>query len=145
MFLLDDFSSGTLIIDKPGVYALCEDIVFDPNAPPSGSLPSDDAYDPDFSIYDKNAFGLGFFAAICIAASDVTLYLNGKTLEQSEGHALFQRFYANIELADSPFIKGAGPAQFVGGSSLQPASNVKILGPGTLGRSSHHGMFCGLV
>lgn len=46
-----------------------------------------------------------------------------------------------IELADSPFIQGAGPAQFVGESNqLNAASNVQILGPGTIGRSSHHGI-----
>ncbi|KAL3914552.1 MAG: hypothetical protein SGILL_006062, partial [Bacillariaceae sp.] len=34
-----------------------------------------------------------------------------------------------------------GPAQFVGGSeTFYPASNVVIKGPGTLGRSAHHGI-----
>ena len=48
--------------------------------------------------------------------------------------------YTVFELASSPFIPGAGPAQFVGEEGLVVASNVEILGPGTIGRSSHHGM-----
>lgn len=137
-----DFETGTKIITAPGQYKLCEDIVFHPNGPSPGETPADDAFDPIFpGDYDENAFGLGFFAAIAIAASDVELYLNGFTIEQSEGHALFQRFFSIIELADSPFIKNAGPAQFVGEEDyFQAASNVVIAGPGVLGRSSHHGI-----
>lgn len=117
--------------------------MFNPNAPLPGQTPAEDAFDPVFpGEYDENAFGLGFFSAIAIAASDVELYLNGFTIEQSEGHALFQRFFSIIELADSPFIKNAGPAQFVGDDdAFQAASNVVIVGPGVLGRSSHHGKF----
>lgn len=116
--------------------------MFNPNAPLPGQTPAEDAFDPVFpGEYDENAFGLGFFSAIAIAASDVELYLNGFTIEQSEGHALFQRFFSIIELADSPFIKNAGPAQFVGDDdAFQAASNVVIVGPGVLGRSSHHGI-----
>ena len=52
-----------------------------------------------------------------------------------------QRFYSNIELASAPFIAGTGPAQFVGeGDEFHAASNVRIIGPGTLGRASHHGI-----
>ncbi len=87
--------------------------------------------------YDPAAFGIGFFAAIAIPADDVTVDLNGYTLEQSEEHALLQRFYANIELASAPFIPGQGPHDF--GSTFDPANNVTILN-GTLGLSSHHGI-----
>jgi len=34
----------------------------------------------------------------------VTLDLNYKTIQQGPTHYLRQRFYANIELADRPFI-----------------------------------------
>ena len=34
----DDFTYGTYIIDKPGVYRLAEDISFDPNSPDTLSL-----------------------------------------------------------------------------------------------------------
>ena len=136
-----DFEKGTLIIDTPGSYRLCEDISFYPNPPSEGLSPAEAMVPTDFASYDENNFGLGFFAAIAIAADNVDLYLNGHTLQQSEEHALMQRFYANIELNNSPFIPGAGPAQFVGeNGNFHASSNLRILGPGTLGRSSHHGI-----
>jgi hypothetical protein len=136
-----DFTTGTLIIDNPGIYKLCENIVFDPNAP-QGDVPSEDAYDPIFpGEYSKNAYGLGFFSAIAIQAPDVEIRLNSHSIEQSKGHALFQRYFAVFELASSPFIKGAGPAQFIGEEEVCIcASNLKILGPGVIGLSSHHGI-----
>ena len=71
----------------------------------------------------------------------MTLDLNGHIIQQSEEHALLQRFFAVIELADSPFIKGVGPAQFVAESNeFNSASNISIIGPGTIGRSAHHGI-----
>lgn len=105
-------------------------------------MPGEDAYDPIFpSDYSENAFGLGFFSAIAIAAPNVELRLNGHSIEQSAGHALFQRYFAVIELASSPFIKSAGPAQFVGDDEeCICASDLKILGPGVIGLSSHHGI-----
>ena len=87
--------------------------------------------------YDPAAFGLGFFAAIAITADDVVLDLAGHTLEQSDEHALLQRFFALIELADQPFVPGQGPASF--GSELRSAERVTITG-GTIGRSAHHGI-----
>jgi hypothetical protein len=87
--------------------------------------------------YDPAAFGIGFFAAIAIPADDVTVDLNGFTLEQSREHALLQRFYANIELAGAPFIPGQGPHDF--GTTFEPAKNVTIRN-GILGLSSHHGI-----
>ncbi|KAL3915508.1 MAG: hypothetical protein SGILL_005619 [Bacillariaceae sp.] len=98
-------------------------------------------FDPEFDNFSKNAFGLGFFAAISVQASGVTIDLNGKTLEQSPEHALMQRYFALIELASSPFIQSVGPAQFVGeDETFEPANNIVIKGPGTLGRSAHHGI-----
>jgi hypothetical protein len=134
-----DFTIGTLIIDTPGPYRLCEDITFDPNAPTGGQSPAE-AFDPDFGVYSENTYGLGYFAAIVIAADGVDLYLDGHTLEQSAGHALMQRFFANIELSSSPFLPSVGPAQFVGDDdTFVAATNVRILGPGVIGRSAHHG------
>ena len=124
------------------MYKLCEDISFGPNGPEPGSVPGEDAFDPVFDKeYRTNEFGLGFFSALCIASSDVTLYLNHFKIEQTAGHALMQRFFSVIELASSPFIADAGPAQFIGEDiSFAPATNVNILGPGLIGRSAHHGM-----
>ena len=138
---------GTKIINRSGDYKLCEDIVFHPNGPRSGQLPAEDAFDPDFDVYDPNNYGLGFFAAIAITVPNVNLYLNCKTIKQSAGHALFQRFFAVIELANSPFLPEVGPHNFVnedsdfrGASQFKAARNVLIKGPGTIGRSSHHGI-----
>jgi hypothetical protein len=110
-----------------------------------GRVDAASAFEPEFtnenSHYDPNQYSMGFFAAIAITTSNVTLYLNGFTIEQSAKHALLQRFFAVIELASSPFIHGAGPAQFTSQSNdFSSASNIKILGPGTIGRSSHHGI-----
>lgn len=87
--------------------------------------------------YDPAAFGVGFFAAVAITADDVVLDLDGHTIEQSPEHALLQRFFAVIELADQPFVPGQGPASF--GTELEAADRVTIMN-GTIGRSSHHGI-----
>lgn len=126
-----DFRHGTYIIDKPGFYVLYEDIVFNPN-PENDHMPY-----PDDTKYKGHAFSLGFFAAIIIASHDVYLDLNHHTIEQSADHALQQRFFAVIELADSPFIPGQGPGNF--GPKIKTSKNV-IIRNGTIGRSSHHGI-----
>lgn len=87
--------------------------------------------------YDPAGYGIGFFAAISITADDVILDLNGYRIEQSEEHALFQRFFAVIELADKPFIPNQGPFDF--GDVIDPAKNV-VIKKGTIGRSAHHGV-----
>ena len=46
-----------------------------------------------------------------------------------------QRFFALIELANTPFIPKTGPANF--GDTISPANNV-IIKNGTLSLSSHH-------
>lgn len=146
-----DFANGTLQIREAGTYILAEDISFNPH--PAGSLGDDgvtvlDAYsagnpffsqfgDPADGKYDPAAFGIGFFAAIAISANDVELDLNGHTIEQSAEHALLQRFFAVIELADQPFVPGQGPSDF--GGELIAAKDVWIH-DGIIGRSSHHGI-----
>lgn len=99
-----------------------------------------DAFTPGGPLdarYDPAAYGVGFFAAIAISADDVILDLNGHTIEQSAEHALLQRFFAVIELADQPFVPNQGPSGF--GDEIDPAKNVTILN-GTLGLSAHHGI-----
>ena len=98
----------------------------------------------DFSVggpldprYDPAAYGIGFFAAISITADDVVLDLNGHTIEQSAEHALLQRFFAVIELADQPFVPAQGPFDF--GTGIDSARRVTIKN-GTIGLSSHHGI-----
>ncbi len=146
-----DFESGTLQITEPGLYRLTEDISFNPH--PAGSPGPDgvtplDAYDAgrpfpaqfgsiEDGKYDPAAFGIGFFAAIAVSAPNVTIDLNGFSIEQSAEHALHQRFFAVIETADQPFLPAQGPSDF--GGALVPASNLEIRN-GTIGRSSHHGV-----
>ncbi len=87
--------------------------------------------------YDAAAYAVGFFAAIAITADEVTLDLAGHTIAQSPEHALLQRFFAVIELADQPFVPGQGPSGF--GAELVAARNVTIRN-GVIGLSSHHGI-----
>lgn len=139
-----DFAQGTYIIDRPGTYVLSEDIAFNPN---SAQMLNKDAYSASsvqprqYQVqggnYSKDAFGLGFFSAIAVVADDVTIDLNGHRLEQSKEHALLQRFFAVIELADQPFIPGQGPHNF--GNTIRPASRI-VIKNGTIGLSSHHGI-----
>lgn len=132
----EDFASGTFVINQPGQYRLCENISFKPNPPGVGQTPAE-AFQPDYIVYDKENYGLGFFAAIAIETTGVDLFLDEYKIEQSKEHALIQRFFAIIELASSPFLTNVGPHNFGRCSS---AKDVRILGPGTLGLSSHHGI-----
>jgi len=84
--------------------------------------------------YDPAAFGIGFFAALAVAADDVEIHLNGFTLKQGVEHNLMQRFFALIELGSTPFLSGQGPHDF--GYFVAPR-NV-LIKYGTLGLSSHH-------
>lgn len=146
-----DFAHGTVILDQPGIYKLAEDISFNPNSAKALKVSPYQASRPlpcqfrtrakqhcvGKSKYDPAAYGLGFFAAIAITGHDIVLDLNQHRLQQSKEHALMQRFFANIELADQPFIAKQGPAHF--GHHLDYASKVTIKN-GTLGRSAHHGI-----
>lgn len=139
-----DFVDGSYIITQPGTYRLAEDISFNPN---SVNHLGKDAYRSGFPLssqythnggkYDPMAFGIGFFASIVITADDVILDLNGHRIEQSQEHALLQRFFAVIELASAPFIPKQGPHNF--GAEVQSSRNVRILN-GNIGRSAHHGI-----
>lgn len=145
-----DFSEGTYRITEPGIYRLAEDISFNPH--PAGSLDDKgrvlDSYKAgrpfrsQYGVgarnkYDPKGYGIGFFAAIAVESDDVTIDLNGFRLEQSAEHALHQRFFAVIELANKPFIPKQGPSDF--GSNFISAKHVTIKN-GTVGRSAHHGI-----
>ena len=134
-----DFNNGTIRIKKSGIYRLQENIVFNPNeyndfSPTTEQISS--------GLYPENMSGpyhLGFFAAITVETSDVIIDLNGYTIEQSKLHKLQQRFYANIELANSPFIPKQGPSSFIGVGGYRPANRVLIMN-GTSSSTSHHGI-----
>jgi hypothetical protein len=139
----EDFDDGTVIIDESGTYKLAENISFNPNNADQLGV---DAYEASFplphqfqpiGIYDRRAFSLGFFTAIMVTAKDVEIDLNGKKIEQSKEHALLQRFFSLIELADQPFVPNQGPANF--GEGIKSAQKV-IIRNGVLGRTSHHGI-----
>lgn len=141
-----DFDHGTYRIRSSGMYKLMEDVAFkplngtiDPNSPETWLFP--DGTDPDYDI--TGAYRLGFFAAITIEAEDVTLDLNGFELSQSPEHALVQRFFALIELANAPFPPGAGPADFAN-NPLDAGHRCNIIN-GKLGLSSHHSIHGNLV
>jgi hypothetical protein len=148
-----DFENGTVILDDPGTYCLGEDISFFPNSEDTlrhyGVHPSaenigrvlatqmgmpGDAYGN--VVYTPVKYGIGFFAAIAISGDQITIDLNGYTLEQAHGFALLQRFFAIIELGDAPFIIDQGPHDF---GEIDVTTEVTIQG-GTLGRSSHQGI-----
>jgi len=133
------FKHGTLFINKPGKYVLSENITFNPNKAING-----DAYNSNWptqhqlnSISEMSRIQLGFFAVISIICDDVEIDLNGFIIEQSEEHALLQRFIAIIEMANAPFLPNQGPHKFT--TNFRPAKNIKIYN-GLIGRSSHHGI-----
>lgn len=159
----NDFKNGTLRIHQPCLLKLSENISFNPNRPTTWLNENNNVVN-DFNLAkkidpnrtldwfpDSNAennsqyfepevafaYGLGFFAAIAIEASNIILDLNGYKIEQHLEHSIQQRFYAHIELADQPFIPFQGPSNF--GSVLRSAHNTLIIN-GKLGLSSHHGI-----
>jgi hypothetical protein len=111
----NDFINGSYIIDKPGIYKLTEDIVFNPNSldykrqtNPNLTYADHGVGEPSstqlVNDYNPMAFGIGFFSAIVISSSNVIIDLNGYTIKQSLEHYLQQRFFSCIELGSQPFI-----------------------------------------
>lgn len=140
-----DFDTGTYRITKGGIYCLQEDIEFSPNSNIYTSIDGIsspnvlDNFHPQESQkneYPTPPYQFGFFAAITIECDNVIIDLNGHVLKQSRMHYFNQRFYSNIELNPSPFIRGQGPADF---GKLYFPQNICIRN-GTLGLSSHHGI-----
>ena len=127
-----DFDTGTYRITAPGYYVLDEDIVFHPN-PEYDFKPTAEQFKNN--TYPVHPYRLGFFAAITIECQDVILDLNGFSISQSNHHNIIQRFFALIELANTPFIPKTGPANF--GDDISAGNNV-IIKNGTLSLSSHH-------
>ena len=146
MLKQSDFDEGTYqITDSNKTYCLAEDISFNPNSaaylnkqPYKSNMPRTMQLIPLVGDYDPSAFGIGFFAAIAISGDNIVLDLKGHTLEQSEEHALMQRFFSIIETADRPFIPKQGPHDFAGPLENFNAANNLIIKNGKLGRSSHH-------
>jgi len=159
----NDFKYGTLRVTQPCMLKLTENIYFNPNRPTTWldtnntitnnfndakSIDPNRELDwfPNFKLDEnkqyfekevRNAYRLGFFAAIAVEGDGIIINLNNYTIQQHSEHALQQRFFSVIELADQPFVPKQGPANF--GNSLRSASNVAIIN-GKIGLSSHHGI-----
>ena len=135
----NDFQNGTLLIKKPGIYRLQENIIFNPNESNDFSPTPEQI---SSGLYPENMSGpyhLGFFAAITVETENVIIDLNGFTIKQSDLHKLQQRFYANIELANSPFIPNQGPSAFIGVGGYRAANRVLVMN-GASSSTSHHGI-----
>ena len=136
-----DFAAGSVLLDQDDqTYVLMEDVAFNPNARATGGdgAPRPEQFKSAGGPYDDRAFQLGFFAAVVVTGHNVTLDLNGHTLEQSEEHALLMRFFAIVELASAPFIATQGPHDFATGPLVTPVT--ARVHNGVLGRSAHHGI-----
>lgn len=125
-----DFVSGSYQITKPGKYILQEDIIFGPEGTGDPDLPAPPAED---------RFMLGWFAAVIISCDCVIFDLNGHTIRAGEKFRLQQRFFAVIELSNSPFLAGQGPGDFIDADEFKSPKYVHIAN-GTIGLSSHHGI-----
>lgn len=126
------FAHGTVRLQKPGLYVVCEDVEFNPN-------PSYLQSNPEYST--NNAYSMGYFAALTVEADGVIIDLQGHTIRQSYEHYARQRFFSVIELANAPFVTGQGPGsvQTSTGFVFKAATNCLIIN-GTLGLSSHSGV-----
>jgi len=114
-----------LVINKPGVYKLGENIKLN-------------FYPMSYDIFDVEQTGndlFGFSAGIKILTTNVILDLNGFTIVQSPQDFCVQRFFSIIQLNNSPFVMGAGPIP-ESYKSLITAERC-IIRNGTLGLSSH--------
>lgn len=160
-----DFDDGTLRITEPCLIRLKENILFNPNRPNTwidnnnmitNNFAEAVKIDPErkldwfpnfkekpeknkkyFEKEVRNAYRLGFFCAIAIENKDIIIDLNNFTIQQHPEHALQQRFFSVIELADQPFVPKQGPSNF--GNTLISGSNILIKN-GIIGLSSHHGI-----
>lgn len=138
-----DFLNGTYIIDKPGIYEIKENIIFNPNIDNKGKPYNKQRLSGPYS--DEN-FTFGFFACIHINSSDVYLNLNGKSIEMGKLFRLFNRFGSIISITENLFNKNQGPAgKLVFTEDNNTLKNINIIGSnnnciGKLLNSTHHGI-----
>ena len=133
------FEKGTVRITIPGRYVLDESIIFNPNPDNDFKPTKQQTLSGKYPTRREGAYHLGFFAAITVETDNVIIDLNGHSIHQSKMHNLQQRFYANIELANAPFIPKQGPAPFSNDNNYRNC-NYCCIQNGVLGLSSHHGI-----
>ena len=139
-----DFNDGTYRITNPGYYKIMEDITFDfksnydsPNSEGAWFPTVDQISEYPGAGQARDAYYYGFFAGITIECDDVTLNLNGHTLQQSLAFMTQQGFFSIIEVGSQPFLPGQGIG-FFGANPALP--NDIIIQNGILGLTSHHGI-----
>lgn len=128
--------------DEKLIYKLKENILFNPNNIKAlnyidKNIPFKNQFESNGGFYNDMAYGIGFFCAISLIGNNYTLDLNNCKLEQSFQHSIRQRFFALIELANSPFLPKTGPRNFI--NRIECSSNITIKN-GFIGNSSHHGI-----
>lgn len=145
-----DFSDGTVRLKNSGIYKLAENINFEPNAAfDHWPVCSGNTTQSKYCNHGRaiGGYNLGFFAAVTMEGHDVHLDLNGKTIAMTPLFSLQQRFFSIIELADAPFIPGAGPGADAnsatpGGTRVENGTISACMRcsvtNGRLGLSSHH-------
>ncbi len=127
-----DFTSGSYRVRAPARLVLQEDISFDPT----------------LTRADLPKSGFWFTALSIETLGEVEIDLNGHRFEESR-HYLdtnLAQVFSIIEISNSPYA-GGGPAfggngifAYRGDTQFTPAGQVRILGPGVLGRSGHWGI-----
>eukprot|EP01084_Bolivina_argentea_P136714 240786_1 len=152
-----DIESGTYRITEPGTYVLSQDLKFNFNAPNTDDMsdetwspndydtdtmpwfPSKDQQDIYDGLYTYNGlYSLGFFAGITVECDDVTIDLDGHSMEMAYPFYLQQRFFSLIELGNRQFIAGQGiPSSYDDDTQEIYPSSIQIKN-GLLGLSSHH-------
>lgn len=145
----NDFKEKSFIISSPGNYVLTENISFSPKVESLLKLNVESLKYPELLMFPStieresngNSLNLGYFAAIIVASDNVLIDLNGFTIQQSNIHMAMQRFFAVIELANSPFPPTKGPANFTTTNQFISVENVTLRN-GIIGQSSHHGIHC---
>ena len=113
------------VIDKPGIYTFSEDVKIN-------------FYPNPYDIFNVDTTGddfFGFPAALKIITDHVIIDLNGKTLFQGPQDFCVQRFFALIQLNNSPFEIGKGPIPEAR-TTLKSANYCMIMN-GELGLTSH--------
>ena len=112
-----DFEEGTYRITKPGRYVVMEDIEFNPNrgSVAKGAANDDmEAWRPHADQEDvypgaggyRDAYFMGFWAAITVEASDVILDLNDHSIAMAEEFYYQQRWFTVIALSSQYFLPG---------------------------------------